>query len=62
MRNADRFPTTCRELAPAAISAEEIERILDSGRRAPSGWNKQPLEYLVVRDRAKLAALFAALR
>jgi len=46
-----------RELAPANISDEEIRRILEAGRRAPSGMNLQPLEYVVVRDRDMISKL-----
>ncbi len=46
-----------RELVPVEISDEEIEKILDAGRRAPSGMNAQPLEYLVVQDRKTIQKL-----
>ena len=39
-----------RRLEPAAILDEDLDRILDAGRRAPSGLNVQPLEYIVVRE------------
>lgn len=40
-----------RKLEPATISDDDIRKILDAGRRAPSGKNLQPLEYVVIRDR-----------
>ena len=46
-----------RDLEPVAVPAEHLEKILDAGRRAPSGMNAQPLEFLVVRDRPTLAKL-----
>ena len=46
-----------RKFAPAEITDEEMGRILDAGHRAPSGMNKQPLEYIVVRDKATIASL-----
>jgi nitroreductase len=46
-----------RELEAVEIPAEHLERILDAGRRAPSGMNAQPLEYLVVRERAVIEKL-----
>ena len=39
-----------RRLEPVEIPEADLERILDAGRRAPSGMNVQPLEYIVVRD------------
>ena len=36
---------------------EAIERILDAGRRAPSGKNIQPFEFIVVTDEVKLGEL-----
>ena len=39
-----------RRLEPTAIPAADLDRILDAGRRAPSGLNVQPLEYIIVRE------------
>jgi nitroreductase len=39
-----------RELLPANVSNDEIRKILDAGRRAPSGKNAQPLEYIVIKN------------
>jgi len=39
-----------RELQAAEVSEDDLERILDAGRRAPSGRNRQPIEFIVVRD------------
>jgi len=46
-----------RDLEPVSLPAEDLEKILDAGRRAPSGMNAQPLEFVVVRDRPTLAKL-----
>ena len=40
-----------RQLVPVEIGEDDIRKILDAGRRAPSGMNVQPLEYVVVRDK-----------
>lgn len=39
-----------REFAPGTIAETDLELILDAGRRAPSGWNLQPREFLAVTD------------
>lgn len=49
-----------RKLRPAAVSDEHLCRILDAGRRAPSGRNRQPIEFIVVRDRATIQQLARA--
>ncbi|MFW6163354.1 MAG: nitroreductase family protein [Planctomycetota bacterium] len=54
---AIRQRASVRSLEPADIPDEHIEQILDAARRAPSGMNIQPLQYIVVRDRALLEKL-----
>lgn len=44
-----------RELKPVDIPEADLNRILDAGRRAPSGYNRQPFEFIVIRDRDSLA-------
>jgi len=39
-----------RSLKAVDIPDGDLERILDAGRRAPSGRNTQPIEFIVVRD------------
>jgi nitroreductase len=39
-----------RDLQPTDVPAGDLERILDAGRRAPSGRNRQPIEFIVIRD------------
>jgi nitroreductase len=39
-----------RELQRADIPDGDLDRILDAGRRAPSGYNRQPFEFIVIRD------------
>jgi nitroreductase len=49
-----------RDLSPAEVSEADLERILDAGRRAPSGKNVQPIEFIVIRDREALRKLAKA--
>jgi len=46
-----------RELVPVEISGDDIRKILDAGRHAPSGMNVQPLEYIVVKDKGAIGKL-----
>ena len=49
-----------RDLKPVDVPEAHLERILDAGRRAPSGRNRQPLEFVVIRDRDTIEKLAAA--
>ena len=44
---------TCRYYKSDAVSDEVLNAALDSARWAPSGGNRQPLSFVVVRDQAK---------
>ena len=46
-----------REFADRAISDEDLDRILEAGRRAPSSRNWQPWDFIAVTDRAQLTEL-----
>ena len=46
-----------RTFEPGAITDGELDKILDAGRRAPSGYNRQPWEFIVVRDKGILQKL-----
>jgi nitroreductase len=46
-----------RSLKPCSITGQELEQILDAGRRAPSGYNRQPWEFILIRDRKVLDQL-----
>jgi nitroreductase len=46
-----------REFSPDPVPAEDVERILDAARHAPSAGNGQPWRFLVVTDQASLQAL-----
>ncbi|MBI4260838.1 MAG: nitroreductase family protein [Actinobacteria bacterium] len=39
------------------IAAEDLDRVLEAGRRAPSSRNWQPWDFVVVTDRARLEEL-----
>ena len=50
--------TSIRQFDPAKpVSDADIEKILRAGMCAPSAMDRRPWEFIVVRDRAKLAAL-----
>jgi nitroreductase len=49
-----------RNLKPTDIPEEDLERILDAGRRAPSGRNTQPIEFMVVQDAEAIKKLAKA--
>ena len=46
-----------RQFTDRSIAGEDLERILDAGRRAPSANNWQPWNFVVVTDRAQLIEL-----
>jgi nitroreductase len=46
-----------REFADRPISDEDLDRILEAGRRAPSSRNWQPWDFIAVTDRAQLTEL-----
>lgn len=48
-----------RKFGPAEIPDADLEKILDAGRRAPSGKNLQPLSYVVVRSAETIGKLGA---
>jgi len=50
--------TSVRAFSSQSVSRDQLERLVDAGRRAPSGRNEQPVEYVVVTEspiREKLA-------
>jgi nitroreductase len=46
-----------RQYTDQPIAREDLERIVDAGRRAPSASNWQPWNFVVVTDRAQLIEL-----
>lgn len=51
---------TCRGFSDAPVSDEQINKILEVARWAPSGANSQPWSYIVVKDAAVRKQLFDA--
>jgi len=49
-----------RDLQPVEVPDDDLARILDAGRRAPSGMNRQPYEFIVVRETQSLRKLAEA--
>ncbi|MBI5157010.1 MAG: nitroreductase family protein [Acidimicrobiia bacterium] len=46
-----------RAYAARSIESDELDRILEAGRRTPSSRNSQPWDFVVVADRARLIEL-----
>ncbi|MEM2094213.1 MAG: nitroreductase family protein [Candidatus Bathyarchaeia archaeon] len=49
-----------REFTGSPIPKEDLEKIVDAGRLAPSGGNRQPWEFIVVTDREMISKLKVA--
>jgi nitroreductase len=49
--------SSVRAFAPAEVSEEHLLKIVDAGRRAPSGGNRQPLQFILIRQKDMLKAL-----
>jgi len=43
---------SCREFDPRPIPRELLEQLADAGRRAPSGRNEEPVEFVIVTHQA----------
>lgn len=46
-----------REFSDAEVKPEDLNRILEAGRRSPSARNRQPWDFIVVSDREQRTAL-----
>jgi len=46
-----------REFSDEEVADEDLMKMIDAGRRAPSGKNTQPLEYILIQDKEMLAKL-----
>jgi len=46
-----------RSFTPVEIPEGDLMKILDAGRRAPSGSNHQPFEFVLIQDRETIEAL-----
>jgi nitroreductase len=55
--DAIRARRNVRAYTDQAIADENLDRILEAGRRAPSASNKQPWDFVVVSDRSDLEEL-----
>ena len=55
--NTIRARRNVRQYTDQSIAGEDLERILDAGRRAPSASNWQPWNFVVVTDRVQLTEL-----
>jgi nitroreductase len=49
-----------RNLQAVDLPEEDLLKILDAGRRAPSGSNRQPFEFVVIRNPETIQALASA--
>jgi nitroreductase len=54
---AIRTRASVRSLEPCAVTEAQLEQILDAGRRAPSGYNRQPWEFILIRKKEILERL-----
>ena len=55
--DAIRSRRNVRTYADRSIPAEDLDRILEAGRRSPSSSNQQPWDFVLCTDRAQLADL-----
>ena len=55
--DAIRARRNVREYSDRAIAPEDLNRILEAGRRSPSSVNEQPWDFVAVTQRAKLEEL-----
>src|SRR3954468_23969995 len=58
--DAIRARRNVREYTDRPLAREDLERILEAGRRAPSSQNWQPWTFVVVTDREQLVELAKA--
>jgi nitroreductase len=49
-----------RKWKPDPVEKEKLEKVLESGRRAPSWGNTQPWRFIVVQDRARIEEIARA--
>jgi nitroreductase len=55
--DAIRARRNVRQYADRPVAGEQLDRILEAGRRAPSSRNQQPWDFVLVTDRDQLAEL-----
>ena len=56
---AIRGRASVRSFRPVNVQRQDLETILEAGRRAPSGKNVQPFSFIAVTDRETIRALSA---
>jgi nitroreductase len=49
-----------REYTGDAIPREDLENIVDAARLAPTGWNRQPWDFIVITDKEMIQKLKVA--
>ena len=49
-----------REYTGNAIPREDLENIVDAARLAPTGWNRQPWDFIVITDKEMIQKLKVA--
>lgn len=49
-----------RDFTGDAIPTEDLEKIVDSGRLAPTGYNQQPWDFIVITEQAMIEKLKVA--
>ena len=60
--DAIRVRKSIRKFKQASVPDEDISKILDAGRWAPSANNTQPWSFIVIKDRAVLKSMAGAVR
>ncbi len=60
--NAIEGRKSIRRFKQVPVQDDDIRKILDAGRRAPSANNTQPWSFIVIKDRAKLVGMADAAR
>jgi len=48
---------SCRSLIKTEIPMSDLEKIVDAGRLAPSGMNRQPFEFIIITDPETISKL-----
>ena len=49
-----------RNFTGESLPQEHLEKIVDAGRWAPTGWNKQPWDFIVITERGMIEQLSIA--
>lgn len=49
---------SCRRFKQDPVSREDLDRMIDAGRYAPTGYNKQPIKFALITSPEKVAQAF----